>query len=479
MFFQIKFIIIKPLPENFVADSVGNCKVKYSLFIKSDVPIKSIETSPSATNPFGELNKLNTTFSFQIISNLASPNFTLTVIITDNNLKEFRDSRIVYCVKLNDYGPTTEYLLQPKENKPFLNGVISKSSNTGKISGPLIVVEYISNTPPLLKSLYPNAYDFLIKPLGNKKTSKFYKFKDASQERAIRNSSQNSYVYPAFNDGFTPNYPLFSGNVNIQPEDYSQGKEMLLLFDGQLMNNTPTAFAVVLSRVPLLPQYPIKLIYPSGFERQLWLNQNPFSLKNGFRKDSIDTYEIVFTTKLSKYSRGLHILKYNSTSNLTFEATPKPELIVDSPLEIIMVRSFNIGRMKIDIQISIIDNISGFSAFVCLDTNEIIFDYKNLKIGGTINNGVYSFIYDYGFTPVCKKSAFLDFAVSNGMFNYFSIDLPITKPKTLSDFDQFYFAFNNIDLTNQGFYNTLLFKFKDNNNNPDYCIKFRLAISEG
>ncbi|KAM9958754.1 hypothetical protein ACTFIW_012343 [Dictyostelium discoideum] len=567
----------EPLPENFVADSSGNCKVRYSLFIKSDVPIKSIETSPSATNPFSELNKLNTTFSFEIISNLDSPNFTLTVIVIDNNLKEFRDSRIVYCVKLNNYGPTTKYLLQTKGNnsKLFLNGLISKSSNTGKIRGPLFVVEYISNTPPLLESLYPIPFNFLIKPLGNIKTSKLYeilfftsspnyffdeieinyawgsfkieqapstnsqilytsvsifptvqpsasaiglfslKFNDSSQERAIKIISENSYVYPAFNDGLNVTYlcyfnekgksdinlsygiqtsPIFSDTVNIQAEDYSQGKEMLLLFNDPLMNITPTAFTVVLSGVPLLPQYPIKLTYPSGFERQLWLNQNPFSLKNGFRKDSIDTYQIVFTAKLSKYSRGPLTLKYNSTNYLTFGAPPKPELIVDSsPPDVIMVRSFNIGRMKIDIQISIIDDISGFSAFVCLDTNEIIFDYKNLKIGGTINNGVYSFIYDYGFTPVCKKSAFLDFAgnalvqnqsfldliVSNGTFNYFSIDLPITKPKTLSDFDQFYFAFNNINLTNQGFYNTLYFKFKDNDNDPDYCIKLRLAISEG
>ncbi|KAM9988315.1 hypothetical protein ACTFIZ_003662 [Dictyostelium cf. discoideum] len=567
----------EPLPENFVADPMGNCKVKYSLFIKSDVPIKSIETSPSATNPFGELNKLNITFSFEIISNLASPNFTLTVIVIDNNLKEFRDYRMVYCVKLNNYGPTTKYLLQTKQNKLFLNGLISNSSKTGKISGPLIVVEYIGNTPPLLKSLYPSGFNLLIKLLGNKKTSKLYeilfftptinyffdqfqidyeggsliidqlpsatnipiiytplsifpskdqpspsvvgffnfKFHDDSQERAIRISSENSYVYPAFNDGLNITYlcyfnekgksdisvsfgiqtnSIFLDTINIQAEDYSQGKEMSLLFNDPLMDTTPTAFTVVLSGVPLLPQYPIKLTYPSGLKRQLWLNQNPFSLKNGFRKDSTDTYEIVFTAKLSKYSSGQYILNFNSTNGLTFDVTPKPELMVDNrPPEIIMVESFNIGRMKIDIQISIIDDISGFSAFMCLDTNEIIFDYKNLKKGGTINNGVYSFIYDYGFTPVCKKSAFLDFAgnilvqkipfldliVSNGEFSYFSIDLPITKPKTLSDFDQFYFAFNNIDLTNRGFYNTLFFNFKDNDNDPDYCIKFRLAISEG
>ncbi|KAM9996017.1 hypothetical protein ACTFIY_002198 [Dictyostelium cf. discoideum] len=306
-----------------------------------------------------------------------------------------------------------------------------------------------------------------------------------------------------FSNDALHNIMFFTNTFKIKPDNISNGTEMTLVYQDVAFGTTPIGFSAILTGVPLLPITPVTIYYPSGLKRQIWFNQPPFGLIDGFMVGLVNKFNVMFTIKLSKYMSGTLGYSFNSANQQSPLEIPLPTQIdpqlidTESPIVTSAIIVGDIGRMKLVIQMSITDDISGFSAFVCLDTNEIIFDYKSLMIGGTINNGVYSFIYDYGFTPVCKKSAFLDFAGNTQVqnqpftdliksyinittsFKYLIINTPSYQAKTLSDFQEFYFSFNNINLTNQGFYNTLYFKFKDNNNDPDYCIKFRLAISGG
>ncbi|EAL63293.1 hypothetical protein DDB_G0288301 [Dictyostelium discoideum AX4] len=306
-----------------------------------------------------------------------------------------------------------------------------------------------------------------------------------------------------FSNDALHNNMYFTKTITIKPDNFSNGTEMTLVFQDTAFGTTPMGFSAILTGVPVLPNTPVTIYYPSGLKRQLWFNQPPFGLIDGFMVGLVNKFNVMFTIKLSKYMSGTLRYSFNSNNQKSPIEIPLPTQIdpqlidTESPIVTSAIVVGDIGKMKLVIQMAITDDISGFSAFVCLDTNEIIFDYKNLMLGGTINNGVYSFIYDYGFTPVCKNSAFLDFAgnaqVQNQPFTdfirsfinattnikYLMMNTPSYQAKTLSDFQEFYFAFNNISLTNQGFYNTLYFKFKDNNNDPDYCIKFRLAISGG
>ncbi|KAK5578792.1 hypothetical protein RB653_008465 [Dictyostelium firmibasis] len=572
----------EPLPTDYVPDLYGNCRLTYSLLIKSDIQIQSMSLGPSnevVIKSFGNYKSNKTIITIEVSANTTTKSTQFTISVTDVNYKTFNFFRVAYCIETNEYGPITDYLLEPKNKQIFSNEIISKNFNTGVINGsPKIVLEYSSNSPPpLLKSMLNGIFESTVRLLGNKRTSKLYElsiyqkypsyyFSDQnisysfgnieingfpatslsfengfqafypsiqpstsaigifnfglnnSSNKILKISSENSFVYPALSNGSNVTYInylneggnfsaymsfgsvsvlLINGFYNIKAENYSGGIEMKLLFQDSLTNTHPTSFTAVFSKVPWLPQYPMLLTYPNGLKRELWFNQYPFSIKNGFRNGLEDDYQIVFTAKFSKYSSGQYVYSYNSTSTLHVDIPLSANLsLVDTkPPEIVAIQFYYIGMMKIDIHITILDDISGFSAFVCLDTNEIIFDYKNLMLGGTINNGTYSFIYDCGFTAICQKSAFLDFAgnslkqnqsfldliISNNGNSpeYLSIDPSLYKAKTLSDFQEFYFAYNNINLTKKGFYNTLFFNFKDGSNDTDYCIKFRLAISSG
>ncbi|KAN0024687.1 hypothetical protein ACTFIV_009096 [Dictyostelium citrinum] len=306
----------------------------------------------------------------------------------------------------------------------------------------------------------------------------------------------------SFSTDISNNIKYLTASIKITPVNSSLGIEMSLIYQDNAFGTTPTGFSAILTGVPLLPNTPVTILYPCGLKREIWFNQPPFGLIDGSRVNSTNSFNVMFTVKLSKYMSGTLRYSFNSITQQSPLAIPLPPQtdpqLIDTEPPVITSATIvgDVGRMKLVIQMAIKDDVSGFSAFVCLDTNEIIFDYKNLMLGGTINNGVYSFIYDYGFTSVCQKSAFLDFAgnslVQNQPFTefirsfknltnvgYIIMNTPSYQAKTLSDFEEFYFAFNNINLTNQGFYNTLYFKFKNNSNDPNYCIKFRLAVSGG
>ncbi|KAM9988316.1 hypothetical protein ACTFIZ_003664 [Dictyostelium cf. discoideum] len=351
----------------------------------------------------------------------------------------------------------------------------------------LMDYEFMTDTYTYGSMVCTNCYVFQVANNGSKVRFLSYLNKIGSY------SSNGTFSLNANNNNM-----YFANTFTITPENISNGTEMTYVYQDDAFGTTPTGFSAILTGVPGLSNTPVTIYYPCGLKRQIWFNRPPFGLIDG----SVNSFNVMFTVKLSKYMSGTLRYSFDSTNQQSPIGIPLPTQIdpqlvdTESPKITSATIVGDIGRMKLVIQMAITDDISGFSAFICLDTNEVIFDYKNLMLGGTINNGVYSFIYDYGFTPVCQKSAFLDFAGNSlvqtqpftdfvrsfkntSNVEYFIMNTPSYQAKTLSDFQEFYFAFNNINLTNQGFYNILYFKFKDNNNDPDYCIKFRLAISGG